>query len=202
MELISKVIKLLKPQKRDSLFYVSSEMYIYGPEELSQYLAYIIRGMLVHGRSSDFILQCILMPIVKDSQEDMTSSKNYRALAGGCLILKLVDLVILQLEGHKLEYDSLQFAYQKCSSTSMCTWLVTSVVDYFDRQGSPVYCASMDMSKAFDVLSWVELFDTLLRRRPKGIFLRLLMYTYCNQICKDGFSTTELEEILKYISIN
>ena len=102
--------------------------------------------MLVHGRAPQFILQCILTPLVKDSLEDMTKSSNYRAIAGGCLILKVVDLVILQLEGHKLQFDALQFAYQKCSGTTMCNWVVNSVVEHFNRLGSLVFYATMDMS--------------------------------------------------------
>ena len=39
----------------------------------------------------------------------------------------------------------------------------------------------MDMSKAFDMVSWKELFTTLVNRGIKPIFLRLLVYIYTNQ---------------------
>ena len=109
--LISKVLKLLKPKKRDSLFDVTSDMYINGPSELIVYLTCMIKAMVVHGSVPTTVLLCILTPLVKNSLDDMTVSSNYRAIAGGCLILKLIDLVILELEGGKLNSDALQFAY-------------------------------------------------------------------------------------------
>ena len=51
------------------------------------------------------------MPLVKDTLGDITKSGNYRAIAGGCLFPKILDLVILNVEGHKLSTDPLQFAY-------------------------------------------------------------------------------------------
>ena len=86
------------------------------------------------------------MPLVKDNLGDTSSSSNYRAIAGGCLILKLMDLVILILEGDKLTYDCMQFAYQEKSSTTMCSWTVTTVIDHFNRGGNPVFAASMAYS--------------------------------------------------------
>ena len=108
----------------------------------------------------------------------MTASDNYRAIASGCLLLKLIDLVVLQLEGDKLGFDEMQFAYQAKSSTTMCTWTVTSVVEYFNRNGTTVYGAAKDMSKAFDMVEWSELFETLLSRKVDCIFLRLILYIY------------------------
>ena len=38
---------------------------------------------------------------------DITSSRNYRPIAGGCILLKLIDLVIIVLEEDKLSYDTM-----------------------------------------------------------------------------------------------
>ena len=61
----------------------------------------------------------------------------------------------------------------------MCSWTATSVVDFHNRRGSPVYSAAMNMSKAFDM----ELFSTLRERKINSIFLRLLAFIYSNQQC-------------------
>ena len=39
---------------------------------------------------------------IKDNLADITNSDNYRAIAFGSLILKLLDIVIFLLEGDKL----------------------------------------------------------------------------------------------------
>ena len=77
----------------------------------------------------------------------------------------------------------MQFAYQAKASTSMCTWTVTAVVDHFCKGGAPVYGAAMDMSKAFDMVEWGELFNTLMERKLDPIFLRLILFIYSNQQC-------------------
>ena len=41
----------------------------------------------------------------------------------------------------------------------------------------------MDMSKAFDMVDWSELFSTLLERKVDPVFLRLLLFIYQHQQC-------------------
>ena len=94
------------------------------------------------------------MPLVKNNLADKTSSENYRAIAGGSLLLKLLDIVILILEGDKLGFDPMQFAYQPKASTTMCSWTATAVIEHFTRNGTAVFGAAMDMSKAFDLVEW------------------------------------------------
>ena len=98
-------------------------------------------------------------------------------------MLKIIDLVILELEGNKLSYDTMQFAYQARSSTTICSWAVTAVVDHFLRNGAKVFSAAMDMSKAFDMVDWKELFTTLSERQIDALFLWLILYIYTNQQC-------------------
>ena len=47
-----------------------------------------------------------------------------------------------------------------------------------------MFCASMDMSKEFDVVKWQSLFETLMARKIRAIFLRILLHIYEFQICK------------------
>ena len=82
----------------------------------------------------------------------------------------------------------MQFAYKDKTGTATCTWTVTTVVDHFTRKGKPLYGAAMDMSKAFDMVKWSELFSTLLERKINPLFLRLLLYIYIriNSILSSG----------------
>ena len=166
----------MKVNKRDSVYNVTSDMYRNSPNVFYDHLATILRQSLVHGVLPNVVLLCTLMPLIKDNLGDITKSNNYRAIAGGCLILKVLDLVILHLEGEKLSTDSLQFAYKPNTGTSTCTWMVTAIVDYFTKSGNPVYGAAMDMSKAFDMVRWEKLFDTLLKRKVNILIVRLFLH--------------------------
>ena len=124
------------------------------------------------------VLICTLTPLLKDNLGDITKSDNYRGIAGSFLLLKVLDLVVLNMEANKLSTDALQFAYKANTGTSICTWTVTAVVDFFTRNGNPVFGAALDMSKAFDMVKWEELFSTLLNRGVEPVILRLLIYIY------------------------
>ena len=66
------------------------------------------------------------------------------------------------LEGSKLKCDSLQFGFQPESGTVMCTWMASAVIDFFNKKGTVVYGAAMDLSKAFDMVDWRELFSSVM----------------------------------------
>ena len=57
------------------------------------------------------------------------------------------------------------------------------MIDFFNRKGAAVYGAAMDMSKAFDMVEWGELFTTLLDRKVDCLYLRLMLFIYRNQSC-------------------
>ena len=182
-ETILEALKILKINKHDELFTIASDCLVNGPPELVTHLTTLIKLFLSHGSVPHFLILCTLMPLVKDNLADITASENYRAIAGGSLLLKLLDIVILLLEGDKLGFDQMQFAYQAKASTTMCSWTATAVIEHFNRNGSAVYGAAMDMSKAFDLVEWSDLFQTLMSRNMEPIFLRLMLFIYKNQKC-------------------
>ena len=150
----------MKAKKSDSIFDAVSDFYINGPEELVEHLTALIKLFLIHGYVPKIILLCTLVPLVKDNLGTSPHQTTTGQWAGGCLLLKLLDSIILMLEGDKLGCDDLQFGYQADTSTSMCSWTVR-----------PVYGCAMDMSKAFDLVEWGELFTTLRSRGVDSIFL-------------------------------
>ena len=176
-------LKLMKGNKSDSIFDFQSDCLTEGPPKLVTHLTNMIRMFIAHGQVPDIILVCTLLPLVKDNLGDLTQSDNYRAIATGCQVLKLLDIVILILEGEKLGCDQLQFGFQPKASTTMCSWMVTAVIDQYNKQGSAVYGCAMDLSKAFDMVEWVELFQVLQARNVSPVFLRTLLYVYTNQSC-------------------
>ena len=120
---------------------------------------------------------------MKDNLGDLTSSDNYRAIAKSSLVLKLFDWIVLLTQGDKLSSDQLQFGYQKMSSTVMCTWAASSVINHFNRAGNDVFSALLDCSKAFDMVEWTTLFRALINRKVSFVYLRVLLFVYSEQYC-------------------
>ena len=181
-------LKIMKENKSNAIFDFQSDCLIKGPPEVVTHLSNMIRIFILHGQVPDNILVCTLLPLVKDNLGDLAQSDNYRAIAAGCQILKLLDIVILILEGEKLRCDQLQFGFQPRASTTMCSWMVTSVIDQYIREGSVVYGCAMDLTKAFDMVEWVALFQVLENRNVSPVFLRTLLYVYTHQSCNVGWN--------------
>ena len=125
----------MKAGKSDALYDFSSDCLINGPDSLIPHLTKLIKIFISHGKAPLSLLVCSLVPIVKDSLGDLAASDNYRAIAIGSLLLKLLDWIILILEGDKLSVDELQFGFQGMTSTTMCTWSLTSTIDYYKCRG-------------------------------------------------------------------
>ena len=147
------------------------------------HLNLLFKSLISHGFVPYLILLCTLLPLVKDNLGDISSSENYRAIASGSLLLKLLDIFILLLESEKLACDQLQFGFQQDSGTVMCTLTATRDVNYSNRQRRPVYGCAMDLSKAFDMVDWKELFQTLRKRKANPILIRILIFMYWGQQC-------------------
>ena len=119
------------------------------PDIFYDHLADVFKSWLTHGTVTISFLACAFLPLIK-GLKDPSQTDSYRALASSSIILKLFDYVILDIWGHLLMSDSLQFGYKSGTSTTECSWLVLAVADYFRRRGSPVFCATLDVKQGFD----------------------------------------------------
>ena len=104
-------------------------------------------------------------------------------LRGASQVLKLFEFVILEVWGHCLGSDSLQFGYKGGTGADQCTWLMLTTAEYFKQRGSDTLCCLLDVTKGFDRVKLYTLFSTLLTRLPH-VVVRVLMFTYMKQ---EGF---------------
>ena len=166
------------------------------PDSFFVQLSALFRSFLFHGYISHNLLVCALSPIVKDPNDDISSSKNYRGIAISSLILKVFDNCLLLLFGNLLSNDVLQFGFQSGCSTVQCTWAVQETISYYLKRGSSVYCCLLDFSKAFDKVNFDELFSKLRSRKFPPVVLRLLIYIYKNQSCFIRWNSAQSDSFL------
>ena len=114
--------------------------------------------MLRHGHSPKGMLMGTMVPLPKGRWNDLSNSKNFRALTISSLLGKLLDNVILDIESQKLKTNDLQFGYKGGLSTTTCTTMITETISYFVNKGSNVYGLVLDATKAFDRINYCKLF--------------------------------------------
>ena len=181
-EVVKKAAEKLKAGKSDPVYKFSSDCFKNADMDLFIHLSAILRCCTVHSHVSQVLLLSTLVPLVKDKLGDISTSKNYRSVAISSILLKLLDWVIILLEGDSLGLDELQFAYQAGCSTGMCTWAALETVDYFLKNGSEVFTCATDMSKAFDLTLHSLMFTKMLAAGLPAILVRLLVYIYSHQL--------------------
>ena len=181
-DLMVRVINKLNKSKNDVAFSFKSDAFINSAEILSKPLAELFKSYLSHGYVPEICLSCTLIPLVKDNKKSKAHSSNYRLIAISSLILKLMDLLIIELFNIDLQVSTLQFGFITNSSTSLCSWTLKETINYFVNKGSTVYLCLLDMTKAFDNVKLHLLFNKVRERIP-SIFVRFLIFSYVNQNC-------------------
>ena len=182
--LIKRIVKeKLKSSKTDPEFDLTTDALKNSPDSLYRNIASMIRSMLIHGHVCMELLGNAIIPLIKDKCGKDDDSNNYRGIALSSLMLKIFDWILLLLFDEELGTDQNQFGFEAGSSTSMCSWTVVEVVNYFSRKGSPVYAALLDYRKAFDYVDHVKMFQNLLGRKINKIFVRLMIFVYLYQRC-------------------
>ena len=120
------------------------------------------------------------MPLLKNSMKDTAETKNYRAIAGSSLVLKLFDKVILIVWGHLLTSGSLQMGYKRGSSTAQCSYVMMETVSYFLKNGSNPIMVALDMSSAFDKCRFDIMFQKI-EAQLSAVVTRALIFIYEQQ---------------------
>ena len=180
--IVFQAINSISNSKSDNMYSFKSDAVLNASDLLTDHFTLMIQSFLIHGYVPNEFLSCSLKPIVKDKLGDKCSSDNYRAIGISSLILKIVDWVILILYGSQLKPSELQFGFQRKNSTTMCSWVAIETINYFNNRDTPVFACFLDISKAFDLVSFEKLFNKLIDR-ISPIFIRLLAYIYMHQLC-------------------
>ena len=181
-QLVYQAISNLKFNKSDSSFDWKSNAFLVASDVLANHLSILIQCFLIHGYIPSSLLSCTLKPIVKDNLASKFSSDNYRAIGISSLILKVLDWVILILYGSELKPSEFQFGFQKKNSPTMCSWVVSETINFFNNRNTPVFTCFLDLTKAFDLVNFSKLFIKL-SAKISPIFVRLIAFIYVNQIC-------------------
>ena len=114
-----------------------------------------------------------IIPIPKNRNQSLCNHSNYRAIALGSILSKILDWVILIKEEMALCSSHLQFSFKKGMSTTQCPYSMLETVNYYNLNKSNVFVLMLDASKAFNRVNYCNLFRELLKRVISPIVLRL-----------------------------
>ena len=177
---IQKLVSNLKSGKHDGSGGVVSDCILHASLKLTVFLSMLFKMIAVHSHIPDDLLVGTMIPLPKDRGLTMFSDK-YRAITLSGCVLKLIDMLILSEDTECMKSDILQYGFKQNSSTTLCTFTMYEICELFTHEKSDVYCLLLDASKAFDRVSYSELFKILMKKGMNAVYIRLLFKLYTNQ---------------------
>ena len=88
------------------------------------------------------------------------------------------DIIIMEKNSSIFTSSELQFGFKAKHSTSQCSFVVEEVIDFYNRNDSPVYFVTLDASQAFHHVDYNKLFQLLIDRNICPLYACLLFNMY------------------------
>ena len=171
-------VRKLKSGKGDGHKGLMSNHLIFASNLLYEMMSKLVTAIMTHGVYPNDLLLSTIFSIPKDCKSNLCVDTNYRGIRLMSSIGKVIYLVLLGRNKHKLHTSDLQFAYKEKHSTTMCSMVLKEVIQCYFNSGSCVASCFLDSSKAFDRVRHDRLFQLLMQRQLSPLGLRILYNQY------------------------
>lgn len=149
---------------------------------LPRVLAMFLNFCVSHAYLPSNLTRTIVVPIVKSKAGDHADLKNYRPISLATVIAKVLDsLLNKQLTSHVQLHDN-QFGFRPGLSTESAILGLKWAVRYYADRDTPIYACFLDLSKAFDLVSYNILWSKLEKAGVPSGLVNILRYWYGGQI--------------------
>ncbi|XP_045499418.1 uncharacterized protein LOC123697044 [Colias croceus] len=149
---------------------------------LPRVLAMFFTMCLGHSHLPDNLMRTIVVPIIKNKTGDTSDVNNYRPISLATVVAKVLDSLLGQHLDKHVSLNDAQFGFRPGLSTESAILCLKQTVQYYTSRKTPVYACYLDLSKAFDLVSYDILWGKLRNETclPREI-VKLFMHWYNNQ---------------------
>lgn len=160
---------------------LSIEHLKYAGNHLPRILSMFYTLCLSHAYLPADFMKTKVVPIVKNRTGDIADKGNYRPISLATTIAKVLDSVLESILQKYLQLHDAQFGFRPGLSTESAILGLKHTVQYYTSRRTPVYACFLDLSKAFDLVSYDVLWRKLGDRGVPKDVLTILQYWYRNQ---------------------
>lgn len=173
---------------------IHSNHFKFASAMVSKHFAKFLSCCIVHGYLPSGLLYGVINPILKDKMGDHTSSGNYRPIISSTVSLKILELCIMKFVAPHIYLSDHQHGFRKNHSTVTACLCLKETVNKYINNGSHVYGAFLDFSKAFDKIDHVILMKKLVSAGVPNYIVNLIYFWYNNQYiaCKYNNHTSSI----------
>lgn len=178
---VTKVITKMAGGKSPGHDGLSIEHLRYAGVHLPRVLALFFSLCMNHSYLPSNKLRTIVVPILKNKTGDISDPANYRPISLATIIAKILDSVLDTRLDNWLSIHDAQFGFKPRLSTERAIYGLKQTVQYYVDRGTPVYACFLDLSRAFDLVSYEVLWEKLREVSVPSEVLCLFKYWYSNQ---------------------
>lgn len=158
---VAAVVKSMKRGKSPGHDSLSIEHLQNAGKHLPRVLAMLFTLCVSHTYLPDEMMKTMVVPIIKNRTGDASDVNNYRPISLATTVAKVLDSVLdKQLDKHISLHDA-QFGFRSGHSTETAVLCLKHTVRYYTDRETPVYACFLDLSKAFDTVSYDKLWQKL-----------------------------------------
>ncbi|CAG9134717.1 unnamed protein product [Plutella xylostella] len=148
---------------------------------LPRVLAMLFNLCLSHSYLPPDLVRTLVVPIVKSKTGDVSDKSNYRPISLATIVAKVLDSVLNSYLNKSIKLHDAQFGFRAGLSTESAILSVKHTIRYYTDRRTPVYGCFMDLSKAFDLVSYDILWRKLEEVGLPPELISLFRYWYLNQ---------------------
>jgi hypothetical protein len=149
---------------------------------INRVLSLLFTFCIRHSYLPPDLMKTVVVPLVKNPTGDIADKNNYRPISLATVISKVLDRIVdVHLSGFIGLKDS-QFGFREGLSTESAILSLKYTVKYYTKRSTPVYACFLDLSKAFDLVSYNVLWAKLRETGISSDVVDMLLYWYKNQI--------------------
>ena len=129
-----------------------------------------------------------IRPVIKSNTLSKNNSENYRPVMNSAMMLKVFEYCLLPSLQAKLKLNNRQFGFRKETGCLPAITLVKETISKYNNANTPVHCALVDLSKAFDKVNKHVLFRKLYETDMNPKFIKILRCMYDNSFVRTKFN--------------
>ena len=149
---------------------------------LPRVLALFFNCCVSHGYLPKNMMKTIVVPIVKNKTSDISDKTNYRPISLATIVAKIFDFLLNTYLISNIKLHDAQHGFREGLSTETAILCLKKAVKYYTDNQTPVIACFLDMSKAFDMVSYDKLWSKLYAANIPSDLINVFKYWYTHQV--------------------